>query len=83
MYNVVQTFFVKLLLLGLADNIVRRSNTTAHIADYIGVEPECPERLNFHFYSEPVESNRCLRILLVRLWRFCFYADINLQVPAQ
>jgi hypothetical protein len=42
------TLFIELLLLGVTDNIIRRSNTMAHIANYCLIKPKCFERLNLH-----------------------------------
>jgi hypothetical protein len=42
------TLFIELFLLGVADNVIRRSNTIAHIANYRLIKPECFEWLNLH-----------------------------------
>jgi len=40
--------FIELFLLSVADNVIRGSNTIAHIANYCFIKPECFERLNLH-----------------------------------
>jgi len=47
-HDIIFAFFIELLLLRGADNIVRWSNAAAHVADHAGVEPKCFERLDFH-----------------------------------
>ncbi|MBA7640394.1 hypothetical protein ES703_48059 [subsurface metagenome] len=61
-HDIIFVFFVELLLLGGADYVVRRSNTTAHIADYVGIKPKRFERPNFHTHDSMLDTrNRLLR----------------------
>jgi len=46
--DVVFAFFMEMVLLGGADDIVGRRDAPADVADYGLVESECSERLNFH-----------------------------------
>jgi len=46
--DVIFAFFIKPVLLGRVDDVVRRSDTPADIADYRLIEPECFEGSNFH-----------------------------------
>jgi len=47
-HDIIFALFIELFLLGVTDNIIRRSNTSAHIANYCPIKPKRFERLNLH-----------------------------------